>query len=230
MAKAKQSKTKHVSMSECAKQLGIARKTLQRHRKRVPPLPTHGEENRGDVLVDVEEVRAYLERNGLGGAAGRRSRVVEALAAAQAADGPAAPMAASPIASTPAAAPPPALSLEEQQTVGELFAGLDGLKSALGASPESMKKLVAVAAARKEWADARKRELEVAQRRGELLDAAEVERGRVQRVLVVKQGLRAMPAKLAARLVGRTSEEIHAEIEAEVDTLQRAFSEEFAKL
>lgn len=211
-----------VSLSDAAKELGVDRKTLARARKRQPPLPTHGKGPRGAEMVRVAEVRAWLEAQGLG-QTGRQSAVVEQLREAQ----PVAAPGAAPAAPAPDAAK---LSAEDLTDLGEVFDGLDGVERALRVRPEAVKKLSAIAAARKELADAQKKELEIAQRRGQLLDAGEVERGRVQRIMVVRQGLLGLPAKLASRLVGRAQEEIQAELDAEVDTLLRQFAEEFEKL
>jgi len=227
-------------LTDAAKALGIDRQTLHAARRRNPPLPVLPDRGPFNaVMVRVPEVRAYLEANALGWGRGRRPRAVELTREAQPAEPPAAPAGDTPPQPEAAPAPhgpraaapgPPKLSADEQRDLAEAFEGVDGIDRALRLPPDALRKLSAVAAARKELADAAKRELEVAQRRGDLLERAEVERGRVQRILVVKQGLTALPAKLAARLVGRTQEEIQAELDAEVDTLLRAFAEEFAKL
>jgi hypothetical protein len=209
-----------ISMSDAAKALGVSRRMLVDARQRRPGLPCHGEWEKGNpVRVNVAEVKAWLEANGLGFGQGRRPRAVELAREAQ--KPPAGSQAAS---GGSGSTTPPKLSQDELADLGQAFDGLDHVERALRLPSDALRRLSAVAAAKKEFAD------EVQKQRGQLLDAATVERGRVQRILVVKQGLVGMPARVAPRLVGKTQEEIQAELDAEIDSACRAFAEEFAKL
>lgn len=213
----------YLPLRDAAATLGKHPTTLERALRRTPPLPArkHG----GAWVVAVDEARAYLDRNALGRGKGRPPKVDVLLrdepgsTPPPAGDAPAGPQ-----------GPPgalPALSDEDRRLLGEVFGGDLG---ALEVRPDAVRRLVAIAEAKKANADAEKRVLEVQARRGELVSRAEVERGRVQRILIVRQGLLALPGKLAARCAGRTQEEVHEEIAAEVDSLLRQFSEEFAPL
>lgn len=213
-----------LSLTQAAKALGIDQKTLQRARKRKPPLPTRPGK-RGAVLVDLEETRRYLESQGLG-RVGRQPAAVEALRGEQE-DGGAAVEAPSSTESE--------LSESEVKAIAALLDGLDGsvekvLHLAKSVPGATVRKLSALGKARKDLADAEKQEIEVAKRRGAMLDAEDVERGRVQRVMLVKQGLLALPNKLAARIAGRTPEEVREEVAQEVDALLRQFAEDFERL
>ena len=73
-------------------------------------------------------------------------------------------------------------------------------------------------------ANATKAELELAARRSALLDAAEVEAGRVRRIAVVKAGLLGLPGKIAPLCVGRDIREIETQIVAEVRRLLEEYS------
>ena len=74
-------------------------------------------------------------------------------------------------------------------------------------------------------AGADKAELGLKVRRGELLGAGDVERGRLERIALVTAALEVMPGKLAPELVGRDALAIQSRIAAEV----RAIREGFAK-
>lgn len=219
-----------VSLSKFAEMRGIDRKTLARARKRTPPLPCYPGKRGQPVEVDPDEAGAWLEANGLG-KPGRQPKTTELLREAQKAPaGPVAASASAPPGQASTPSQPEPLTAEEHAALGEAFGGIDAVKAALGLRPEAVKKLSAIAAARKEFADAQKREHEVAKARGQLVDTAEVHRGRMKRVAIVKQGMLAVPQKLAARLVGRTEDEIRDELQGEMSSLLRLFSEEFSKL
>jgi phage terminase Nu1 subunit (DNA packaging protein) len=66
---------------------------------------------------------------------------------------------------------------------------------------------------RKENALATRYEIEVAERRGELLNRSEVERQNVQKVAALRNGLLSLSATLAPSLEGRSAEDIQGEIE-----------------
>jgi hypothetical protein len=76
--------------------------------------------------------------------------------------------------------------------------------------------------------DAEKRALELALRRGEVLMADEVERGRVARVAAVTAALEALPAAIAPVLEGRGVQEIQAVLSAEVRRIRAEFAGEAA--
>lgn len=59
---------------------------------------------------------------------------------------------------------------------------------------------------------------------GTLIDRAEVERGRIERIGFVRAGLLALPGKLAPRLVGLSSTDIQRELDREVNYLLAQFA------
>lgn len=219
-----------VPLSRAAKALDLDRATLGRYRRRgMPTTPGKG----GAVLVDVDRVRAWMEREGLG-QRGRSPAVVEALRGLpqdvpQAVQQPQAEGEAPQGVPQVPAAEPLQVTAEDLERAYEVFDGLDA-RAALELRPDAVKKLAAVAAARRAMADAQKRELAVARERGQLLDAAEVERGQVTRIMVVKSGLTSLGARLASVLPGLGPEEVRAIIDTEVDSLLRQFSEKFRPL
>ncbi|HYE91776.1 MAG TPA: hypothetical protein VEA38_12180, partial [Terriglobales bacterium] len=73
-------------------------------------------------------------------------------------------------------------------------------------------------------AGADKAELGLKVRKGELLEAAEVERGRIERITAVTSALEAMPGKLAPELVGRDARAIQARIAEEVTRIREDFA------
>lgn len=74
---------------------------------------------------------------------------------------------------------------------------------------------LAVERARKERALATLAERRLAILDGKLLDAAEVAKGRVQRVMFAKQRLLALAARAAPLCVGKDAGEVHAVLERE---------------
>lgn len=81
-----------------------------------------------------------------------------------------------------------------------------------------------IAKVRKVFAEAVLREMEVSKRRGELLEASEVEEGRLQRIFAVKREMEALPARLAPRLVGLEEPEIEAALREAVVGLLETFA------
>lgn len=87
-----------------------------------------------------------------------------------------------------------------------------------------IKKHLEQARLKKELALAQKHEIELRRREGELLEREEVERSRLERVLACKANLLALPGKLAPRLAGRTTVDIHTELELEIRTVLEEFA------
>lgn len=106
-------------------------------------------------------------------------------------------------------------------------------RPALGVSPEDIRNGTAGLNLRLKRLDADLKRLD-AQRKeriertamGQLVPVDEVERGRIQRIAIVKTGLLSLPGKLAARLANREAPEIQAEIEREVIGLLAQFAGE----
>ena len=200
-----------VSFVQAARALEVDRGTLTSWRKRGLPT-TPGP--RGAHLVDVDEARAWAASVGLSGTQGRPLGGSCDLPPADAA----------PVVQQAAPAGPagPVVSTEDvERQVRERVAR---------EVAQQVQAQLKSAELRKKTAEAEARELANAGKKGRLVDRADVERQQVGAILTVKRALEVVPAKLAARLVGRTREEIHEELAAEVDSLCRMFAEEFAKL
>lgn len=100
-------------------------------------------------------------------------------------------------------------------------------------APAELKEALARAELRKREADASLKELELSRRRGELLDAAEVERGRVQRVTIVVRGLEALAHRLARDLAPLSTQDpvdVVRLVQVAVDEQRQAFADEFETL
>ena len=105
--------------------------------------------------------------------------------------------------------------------------GRDGVQ---GGSPDELNTLVKRANLAIKNLEVTKRKRLEAAARGELLDARDVETGRLERIALVRQGLLSMPGKLAPRLVGREVAEIQREIEREVSAMLDQFAAQFGSL
>jgi hypothetical protein len=81
---------------------------------------------------------------------------------------------------------------------------------------------------RRREADAARREMDLALKRGEVLRADEVERGRVERIAAVTSALEALPAAIAPILEGRGVQEIQAILSGEVRRIRAEFAGEAA--
>jgi phage terminase Nu1 subunit (DNA packaging protein) len=77
---------------------------------------------------------------------------------------------------------------------------------------------------RKLFAEAVLREMDVEKRRGELLEASEVEQGRLDRIYAVKSAMDALPARLAPRLVGLEEPDLEAVLREAMRGLQATFA------
>ena len=78
---------------------------------------------------------------------------------------------------------------------------------------------------RRRKADAERRELELAERRGELQPRAEVEQQAIARILAVKAALLGLAARVTPRVVGQDGASVHAIVDGEA----RRILEEFAR-
>lgn len=76
--------------------------------------------------------------------------------------------------------------------------------------------------------DAERRALDLALKRGEVLKAEDVERGRLERIAAVTSALEALPAAVAPVLEGRGVQEIQAILSGEVRRIRAEFSGEAA--
>lgn len=218
-----------MNMSEAAKSLSLSTKTLQRWRKR-PGAPFR--EADGRVEVDVDELRRWADGQGLSGGAGRPfGALSDPGAGLGGPDTPADPAAGPSPTDTPAPGDAPVGGDAAAETPAEIErrvrAEVEG--ELLGVNATLRQDLARVELRRREL-DAEAKALALQERRGRLLDAAEVERGRVQRILVVKKGLESLGARLASVLPGVGPEEVRQTIDAEVDSLLRQFVEEFRPL
>ena len=77
---------------------------------------------------------------------------------------------------------------------------------------------------RKESAMARNWELRNQQLEGDLVPIADVERGRVERVSMVRNRLLGLPASVAPRLAGMDAAKIEGELDLEIQSILEAFS------
>jgi hypothetical protein len=78
---------------------------------------------------------------------------------------------------------------------------------------------------RRRKADAERRELELAQRRGELLPRAEVEQQTIARILAVKTALLGLAARVTPRAIGQDGATIHAIVDLEARRILDGFAE-----
>ena len=201
---------------------GVKPRTLQRYVKKGLPHETRGRA----LWVDPDLVRAWMlehEVDGktrgtpIGGSAdSQRAGWISVGGTLEGAPRPA-------TASTPAAS-----TSEPPVDVERLVRSR--VDQELARATEQLREQLRGADLRKKNAEAEAKELAVAGKKGQLVDRAEVQAKGVAAVLLLKRSMEVMPAKLAARLVGRTREEIHEELAAEVDSLLRMFSEEIRKL
>lgn len=80
----------------------------------------------------------------------------------------------------------------------------------------STKEAIALATLRKLIAHAERAETENERRRGELVSRAEVETGRVQRCVLFRSALMALPSRVTPMLIGRDAREIEAALDVEM--------------
>ena len=196
-----------------AKALGVQVRSLQRYARAGAP-----HEKRGRALwFDVDAVRAWMLEPEVDGKT--RGRPVGGAGPARATEGSAGLVAASSSADSTPSTPDEIERLVRSRVDAELARATEQLREQLRSAD-----------LRKKKAEAEAKELANAGKRGRLVDRADVEKQQVAAILLVKRSLEVLPSKLAARLVGRTREEIHEDLTAEVDSVCRLFSEEFAKL
>lgn len=171
-----------VNTTELALELGVSRSTVGRWRRNfgLEPDATRGRAR----LFDLERVRAWMKRVGIDGAHGGDRRTIRTPEAGASLAGPAA-----------------GRELEDDgqddEDDGDLLAGELGEDEL-----EALRVSHLRARIRKERAMADKHELEVAKRRGELVERAEVEAARVERVTYARAVLLGGPGILAGDLVG----------------------------
>lgn len=99
-----------------------------------------------------------------------------------------------------------------------------GRPSALDGAAGDVKERLALAELRKKLAQAERAEMDLAARKGKLLDAGEVEQGRLARIAIAKATLLSLPARVAPVLEGRGAREIEAELDAEMRRVLEEFS------
>lgn len=190
------------NLTDTAAALAITTRTLERWLARGAPKAARGR-------FDPEAVRAWAEVAGLmGRKAGRRpAAVVEAgKAAAQ---------------KKPGAAPMPQARASSADGTGAPPGPSTGMAVAVAEAID-----LTVQRARKEKALASLAEIRLAKERGKLLDAAEVAKGRVQRVMFAKQRLLALAARAAPLCVGKDAGEVHAVLEREALAVLEELSRE----
>lgn len=191
------------SMGELALELDLDRKTLSRWRARGAPFVERGRR----VEADRDALKAWASSNGLYGEPGRPHGSLTGCVGPDAK--------AEVLEQT--GAPIPVVVATAERVDEELGKAGDG-EGVTGA----MKRQLAEAEARKRIATAERMELDLAAKKGRLLDAAEVQRGRLARIAVVRKGLLALPAKLA-RLPGAPATLERAAM-SEVEALLEEFS------
>lgn len=103
--------------------------------------------------------------------------------------------------------------------------GKMGRPSDLDGAPTAAKDALAAAKLRKEIALATKAELDVAERKAELIPRAEVEAVTIQRIHAVKAALLGLAARVTPRVVGQDGASVHAIVDGEA----RRILEEFAR-
>lgn len=92
---------------------------------------------------------------------------------------------------------------------------------------EELKRRLVEAELRKREADANLKELDLKVKNGELLKREDVERGRIQRIYIVKSNMLSLPAKLSARLEHLNATEIDKILKQAVEEMAELFAEEF---
>ncbi len=235
-----------LSLKECAELFGLSTKTLYRWRKR-PGFPIERQGEGSSLLVDPDKVRDWAERTNLTGKMGKPIGAINGISGADPSGVgvPGVPLdpGAGKISQGAKAEVVEALEVEPAK-VQEVAAQLSAeIKERLEDPPRPRKKAekdaepldlatiteqLAAAELRKRKADADLKEIEAAKRRGELLNALDVERGLMRRISTVKAGLLALPGKLAARLQNRESRFIQEEIEREVEQLLQLYADKAA--
>jgi len=103
--------------------------------------------------------------------------------------------------------------------------GKMGRPSELAGASESAKDALAAAKLRKEIALATKAELDVAERKGELIPRAEVEAVTIQRIHAVKAALLGFAARVTPRVVGQDGASVHAIVDAEARGILEGFAQ-----
>lgn len=198
-----------VSTAGLMEAAGCSRQTVQEWVRAGLPRDRRYEENRWKSFYDLDEVAAWLCAQGserqVAGArtfppvtAGAGSRGVVAVEASESGNGMTPEESGDPIA---AGAP---------MTIGDAK-----LRLAL-ANLEYRKAKTSL------------EQINLAVRRGELLDAREVERGRLDRIAAVTSALEALPAAIAPVLEGRGAQEIQAILSGEVRRIRAEFAGEAA--
>lgn len=99
-----------------------------------------------------------------------------------------------------------------------------GRPGVLDSASADVKEQIAVALLRGHLARAERLEIEVAARKGELLDAKEVERGRLERIALVKTGFLAFASRVAPLVANRPPREVETRLESEVYRLLSEFA------
>lgn len=222
-------------MVKAAALLGVSDKTLQRWRKRT------GAPFAKDGSVILDELRAWAQREGLLGRGRGRPSVIDELTAGAAASAPAPATQAAPT-EDPAAAvaavarafsPDPTsplaqLTPDDRATLEALVAG-DAralIDLAHKVDPALLKRLAAMGRTQRELAEGARRELENAEKRGELVKGEDVKRSWRAQIQIVKSHFQMLPGKLAPRLVDKGYDEIYKALDEELDALLRVFAVE----
>lgn len=94
-----------------------------------------------------------------------------------------------------------------------------------GPTLEAVKIDLALMELRRRKADAERRELELAQRRGELVPRAEVEQSTIARILEVRAALMGLAARVTPRVVGQDGATVHGIVDEEARRICEAFAE-----
>lgn len=210
-----------VSLATAAKQIGKSGKTLQRWAKRKGTRGSWWWPGKGSgKLVDVAALTRWADGEGLlelppeGGA---RSSVDRLTSGPSAASG----------APSGGGSLPEKFSADDRDALVRAL-GIDPAKAdeILGLPPKVVRHMAAQAKARKDQADAERRELDNAAKRGELVPIDEVQtfwRGQIE---IVHASFRAFPGRIAQRLIGKSYDEISEILEEELDSILRAFAKE----
>jgi len=201
------------------------------------------------VLCDLDEVRAWAAERGYG-TPGPPTGVQRALAEAQAGEADAAPLCSSrasaenkatlaihlgdpdkPPSGVKGVAKAVGLSQVDVESIAAMLDNLDGTAGSVLAlankiPPPMLARVAALGKARKDTAEADKRELEVQQKRGELVSRVDQDAVETARMRHVKLSLEALGAKLGARLQGITGPRAIARVvDSEVQALLMAYYE-----
>lgn len=103
--------------------------------------------------------------------------------------------------------------------------GQRGRPAAIDGAPSDVKESLALAKLRKELALAERAELDVAERKGELMPRAEVEQATVARILEVRAALLGLAARVTPRVVGQDGATVHGIVDEEARRICEGFAE-----